>query len=59
MNFIYYARLYFSAESTSEMLQEWRPLLCPFDVSINAAFERFNLFLPTLQHDIDREHGYQ
>lgn len=58
VNFVAYARMYFSNESTNEMLEEWRPLLCPFDVSINSAFERFNLFLPTMLYEFDREQGF-
>ncbi len=37
------------------MLDEWRPLLCPFDTSMIEAARYFNDFLPTLvcidQHD--------
>ena len=34
--------------STQEMLDEWRPLLCPFDTSMIEASQHFSEFLPTL-----------
>ncbi|KAH9384576.1 hypothetical protein HPB48_026585 [Haemaphysalis longicornis] len=40
-------RVYFSAASTIEMLEEWLPLLCPFDRSMQKAMAYFQLFLPT------------
>lgn len=39
---------YFPVESTQEMLDEWKPLLCPFDASMIEAAEYFSDFLPTL-----------
>jgi proteasome activator subunit 4 len=29
------------------MLEEWRPLLCPFDVTMQRAIGYLELFLPT------------
>ena len=29
------------------MLDEWRPLMCPYDVTMGKAFIYFNIFLPT------------
>ncbi|XP_072293387.1 proteasome activator complex subunit 4A isoform X1 [Eucyclogobius newberryi] len=40
-------RPYFSDSATQEMLDEWRPLLCPFDVTMQRAISYFELFLPT------------
>lgn len=40
-------RTYFSDESTQEMLEEWRPLLCPFDVTVIRGLSYLELFLPT------------
>uniref|UniRef100_A0A3B4B7D3 Proteasome activator Blm10 middle HEAT repeats region domain-containing protein n=1 Tax=Periophthalmus magnuspinnatus TaxID=409849 RepID=A0A3B4B7D3_9GOBI len=40
-------RRYFSDSATQEMLDEWRPLLCPFDVTMQRAISYFELFLPT------------
>lgn len=56
LNFISFARIYFDINSTREMLEEWRPLMCPFDMSTSSAFERFNLFMPTLfmAHEVDQ-----
>uniref|UniRef100_A0A671QJ67 Proteasome activator complex subunit 4A n=1 Tax=Sinocyclocheilus anshuiensis TaxID=1608454 RepID=A0A671QJ67_9TELE len=33
--------------ATQEMLEEWRPLMCPFDVTMQKAMGYFELFLPT------------
>uniref|UniRef100_A0A665WZ29 Proteasome activator subunit 4a n=1 Tax=Echeneis naucrates TaxID=173247 RepID=A0A665WZ29_ECHNA len=40
-------RPYFLESATQEMLDEWRPLLCPFDVTMQRAISYFELFLPT------------
>uniref|UniRef100_A0AAR2INB5 Proteasome activator Blm10 mid region domain-containing protein n=1 Tax=Pygocentrus nattereri TaxID=42514 RepID=A0AAR2INB5_PYGNA len=40
-------RPYFPESATQEMLVEWRPLLCPFDVTMQRAIGYFELFLPT------------
>uniref|UniRef100_A0A8C8IE53 Uncharacterized protein n=1 Tax=Oncorhynchus tshawytscha TaxID=74940 RepID=A0A8C8IE53_ONCTS len=40
-------RPYFPETATQEMLEEWRPLLCPFDVTMQRAIGYFELFLPT------------
>ncbi|KAG8123071.1 hypothetical protein E2320_018500 [Naja naja] len=40
-------RLYFPESATAEMLDEWRPLMCPFDVTMQKAITYFELFLPT------------
>ncbi|KAA8583909.1 hypothetical protein FQN60_015117 [Etheostoma spectabile] len=40
-------RPYFSDSATQEMLDEWRPLLCPFDVTMQRAISYFELFLTT------------
>uniref|UniRef100_A0A673KHP7 Proteasome activator complex subunit 4A n=1 Tax=Sinocyclocheilus rhinocerous TaxID=307959 RepID=A0A673KHP7_9TELE len=39
--------LYFPESATQEMLDEWRPLMCPFDVTMQTAMGYFELFLPT------------
>ncbi|XP_077536196.1 proteasome activator complex subunit 4-like [Haemaphysalis longicornis] len=40
-------RPFFPPTSTLEMLDEWEPLLCPFDQSMQKAMNYFQLFLPT------------
>uniref|UniRef100_A0A671S8A7 Proteasome activator complex subunit 4A-like n=1 Tax=Sinocyclocheilus anshuiensis TaxID=1608454 RepID=A0A671S8A7_9TELE len=40
-------RPYFPESATQEMLDEWRPLMCPFDVTMQKAMGYFELFLPT------------
>ncbi|KAG9509020.1 Proteasome activator complex subunit 4, partial [Fragariocoptes setiger] len=47
-NLICVARAYFSVDSTQEMLDEWRPLLCPYDSTIRKATNYMCLFLPTV-----------
>lgn len=44
---IVFLHRYFPASSTQEMLDEWRPKLCPFDsATIAKAVEYFEWFLP-------------
>ena len=38
---------YFPEVATEEMLEEWRPLLCPFDVTMQRAISYLELYLPT------------
>lgn len=44
---ISYCRPYFPNSATEEMLEEWRPLMCPFDVTMNKALAYCEMFLPT------------
>lgn len=46
-NLVNYCRTYFPVSATQEMLDEWRPLLCPFDVTNIKAVHYFEYFLPT------------
>lgn len=50
---------YFSEDSTQEMLDEWRPLLCPFDVKFAKAMFYFSLFLPTTLPPEKYDKGYK
>ena len=34
-------------KTPQEMLDEWRPLMCPYDVTFGKAMFYFSLFLPT------------
>lgn len=46
-------RVYFPDDATAEMLEEWRPLMCPFDVTMQKAISYLELFLPTsLPHEL-------
>uniref|UniRef100_A0A8C0IT45 Proteasome activator subunit 4 n=1 Tax=Chelonoidis abingdonii TaxID=106734 RepID=A0A8C0IT45_CHEAB len=40
-------RPYFPENASMEMLNEWQPLMCPFDVTMQKAITYFELFLPT------------
>lgn len=53
------ARPHFPLEATQEMLEEWRPMLCPFDVSIQRAFTYLNLFLPTTLPPEHHDKGFK
>ena len=44
-------------ESTQEMLNEWRPLMCIYDVSMEKAISYFELFLPTRMSAEEHEQG--
>ncbi len=41
------------------MLAEWRPLMCPFDMSMMKAFELYDLFLPTLLNESEIQFGFK
>ncbi len=46
-NIVKACREYFPIEATQEMLDEWRPLLCPFDVTMAMGINLFETFMPT------------
>ena len=50
---------YFPVTATQEMLDEWRPLMCPFDVSMAEAMYFYDLFLPTLVPVEEYDQGYK
>ena len=50
---------YFSVEATQEMLDEWRPLLCPFDVKMSEGLFYLELFLPTLVYPHEYDRGFR
>lgn len=50
---------YFPASSTQEMLDEWRPLLCVFDVVMQKAISNMELFLPTIMPPEEHGQGFQ
>uniref|UniRef100_A0A3P8U0G7 Proteasome activator complex subunit 4B n=1 Tax=Amphiprion percula TaxID=161767 RepID=A0A3P8U0G7_AMPPE len=52
-------RLYFPASSTKEMLDEWRPLLCVFDMVMQKAISNMELFLPTIMPPEEHSQGFQ
>uniref|UniRef100_A0A6G1SBV8 Proteasome activator complex subunit 4 n=2 Tax=Aceria tosichella TaxID=561515 RepID=A0A6G1SBV8_9ACAR len=53
------ARPHFSLNATQEMLDEWRPMLCPFSASIQRAITYFNLFLPTTLPPEHHDKGFK
>ncbi|XP_071784078.1 proteasome activator complex subunit 4-like [Asterias amurensis] len=53
------SRPYFSVESTQEMLDEWRPLLCPFDEMMSKGISCLELFLPTLLPPEHHQFGFK
>ena len=50
---------YFPLESTQEMLDEWRPLMCLFDVTMVEAMYFFEYFLPTKLQPDQQDRGYK
>lgn len=50
---------YFPASSTKEMLDQWRPLLCVFDVAMQKAISNMELFLPTIMPVEEHSQGFQ
>ncbi|KAM7381432.1 hypothetical protein PAMA_012322 [Pampus argenteus] len=50
---------YFPASSTKEMLEEWRPLLCVFDMIMQKAVGNMELFLPTVMPPEEHCQGFQ
>ncbi|KAJ8044540.1 Proteasome activator complex subunit 4 [Holothuria leucospilota] len=53
------ARLYFTVESTQEILDEVRPLLCPFDETMYKGITYLKLFLPTLVPPEHHDQGFK
>jgi len=52
-------RVYFSADSTTEMLAEWRPLLCPFDAVMSQGIYFLSYFLPTCLMPEEHVKGFE
>ncbi|CAN7938235.1 unnamed protein product [Ixodes hexagonus] len=52
-------RTYFSEASTQEMLDEWVPLMCPFDVTMHKAMAYLELFLPTVLPPEQHHKGFK
>uniref|UniRef100_H2Z3X1 Proteasome activator complex subunit 4 C-terminal domain-containing protein n=1 Tax=Ciona savignyi TaxID=51511 RepID=H2Z3X1_CIOSA len=50
-------RNYFSLDETQEMLDEWRPLLCPSDVTMSQGSQYLEWFLPTLTFTEEERSG--
>lgn len=53
------ARPHFRIEATQEMLEEWRPMLCPYSDSIQRAVTYLNLFLPTTLPPDQQDKGFK
>ena len=56
---ISYCRPYFDVNATVEMLEEWRPLMCPFDVTMAKAMSYCEMFLPTFDSYSRKEQTFQ
>lgn len=41
------------------MLDEWRPLLCPFDVTVIKGLQYLDLFLPTNIPEEEMDKGFR
>lgn len=49
---------YFATNATAEMMDEWRPLMCPHDVTTNKAVVYFEMFLPTFNKKDQRDSSF-
>ena len=58
LKFQMYFFSYFSADSTAEMLAEWRPLLCPFDAVMSQGIYYLAYFLPTCLMPEEQNKGF-
>lgn len=57
-NVVKLCRDYFPIEATEEMLSEWRPLLCPFDMTMPMGISLFETFLPTKTEPKNHQKSY-
>ena len=46
-------------ETTREVLEEWRPLMCPFDVTMIEGCNALGEFLPIVLKPEEVEQGYK
>lgn len=53
------SRVYFPTESTQDMLDQFRPYLCPFDISMSKGLLYMELFLPTVGRPEDQNKGFK
>lgn len=58
-NLVKFCRPYFEASATGEMLKQWRPLMCPLDVTMGKAMSYFEMFLPTYSAFENPEQTYK
>jgi len=58
-NLIKFCRPYFEPSATKDMLKEWRPLMCPLDVTMGKAMSYFEMFLPTFSASENPEETYK
>ena len=52
------SRPYFPIEATQEMLEEWRPLMCPFDMTMVKAMSYYSMFLPTFNTQLVKDQTF-
>lgn len=58
-SFIEKCRIYFSKQSTEEMLNEWGQYLFPNSKKMSAYLQNFCLFLPTMLYPEEHQFGYK
>ncbi|XP_055341641.1 proteasome activator complex subunit 4A-like [Paramacrobiotus metropolitanus] len=54
-----FCRYYFPLSATQEMLDEFRPMLCPFDDQMSTAMDYLSMFLPTMLKPHQAQYGYE
>jgi len=56
---VYTSCSYFPIETTREVIEEWRPLLCPFDMTMLEGCNALAEFLPIILKPEELDQGYK
>jgi proteasome activator subunit 4 len=59
VQFVSYTRTYFPVEATQEILDEWRPKLCCFDMAFTEGTEVISRFIPVVMKAEEHHKGFK